>query len=853
MKKVKIFLASSIEDLREDRLQVGDFFRQLNEIYLDSGVHFSLVKCEDYDNSIASGGKQQQYDREIRESELVFFLFFRKVGDYTKHEFEVAMEAFKDMKKPRIVTYFRYITSVDEAVQEVQDFMQLLDREFGHYYNTYGHIDTLKLGILMQIKLLQLDDARIELKNGAVCLNGQMVVKAKNVPLLNGNQTLRELTAERKRLREELDRCRRVYLADRTSENKDATYDVSAELNRVSERLDEAEQDAMELLTTVAEMTSDGRVLTHRQKEALKYFNRGDYAAVVDILGKNRKNELQRILQRAEWANRQIQGYVEESLLLIEAIKAQGLTKEWIDEILDIYQETVGLVEKYDLDKTVLYDYAVFLRQQYRYEEAIAIAEKLNWHYANPSIKVPEEEKAFLDGLLGFLYQFTQRYEEAEDAYNKTVKRFACLAERNPEVYESYLAKCCNSRGDLYEKVRRYEEAEKDYGRAVEIFARLVARDPQAYESVFAVTCNILGDLYVRTKHFDAAKKAYSKPVEIFARLAGQDPETYLPNLARHYEDLGDLLAKIQRAENAIDEFDFFGCMEEQKPVFFEPKLNTDLGVSHKATWHCENAEEAYSKAAEIFIRLAGQDPETYLPDLARCYKDLGYFYRANRCYEKAAEAYSKALKIFDGLAEQSSEVYESGLAWCCSDLAALYCEMQCYEKAEEAYCRAAEIYTRLASQNPEKYEAPLAIDYSNLGALYKKVQRFEEAEEAYSKAVEIYIRLTERKPDVFIGDLQLYCRIFDELCRKTHHYEKAEEAYVKTMELFARLAEQDPEEYQTRLADTMWNLFELYEAQKDMQKLRDVCIKAQPLFDKLAKKYPDSYKKESERINEHV
>ena len=54
MKKVKIFLASSIEDLREDRLQVGDFFRQLNEIYLDSGVHFSLIKCEDYDNSLAA-------------------------------------------------------------------------------------------------------------------------------------------------------------------------------------------------------------------------------------------------------------------------------------------------------------------------------------------------------------------------------------------------------------------------------------------------------------------------------------------------------------------------------------------------------------------------------------------------------------------------------------------------------------------------------------------------------------------------------------------------------------------------------------------------------------------------------
>ena len=210
MKVIKIFLASSIEDLALDRLHVGAFFNQLNNIYRKRDIGFELIMCEDYDNSIALGGKQKEYDREIRESELVFFLFFRKVGDYTKHEFEVAMEAFKDRKKPKIITYFKDVTSVDEAAQEVQAFMQLLDREIGHYYNTYGHVDTLKLGILMQIKLLQLDDAKIELKNGEVSLNGQTVVKAENVPLLHGNQTLRELTAERKRLQEELDRCRSV-------------------------------------------------------------------------------------------------------------------------------------------------------------------------------------------------------------------------------------------------------------------------------------------------------------------------------------------------------------------------------------------------------------------------------------------------------------------------------------------------------------------------------------------------------------------------------------------------------------------------------------------------------------------
>ena len=155
MKKVKIFLASSIEDLKDDRLFIGDFFRQLNEIYIDSGLHFSLIKCEDYDNSIATGGKQSQYDNEIRDSELCFFLFYRKAGEYTKHEFEVALEAFENAGKPKIITYLKVVQTENEIYEDVASFMNMLSTELNHYYNKYSHIDTLKLGMLMQIKLMK--------------------------------------------------------------------------------------------------------------------------------------------------------------------------------------------------------------------------------------------------------------------------------------------------------------------------------------------------------------------------------------------------------------------------------------------------------------------------------------------------------------------------------------------------------------------------------------------------------------------------------------------------------------------------------------------------------------------------
>ena len=526
MKRVKIFLASSIEDLREDRLQVGDFFRQLNEIYLDSGIHFSLIKCEDYDNSIAAAGKQSQYDLEIRESELVFFLFFRKVGQYTRHEFEVALEAFRGRGKPRIVTYFKEVARAEDAVAEVQAFMHLLDREIRHYYSTYGHIDTLKLGILMQIKLLKLDSAQIKLEDGQVCLNGHPVAKAENVPLLRGNQSLQELTEKRRQLRVEMSRLRAAFLTDPTPENESAFFDTSAELNRVSKQLTEVERETLALLTTVAEMTSDGRVLTHRQKDALKYFNQGDYGAVCAILkDEERDRELERAKQRAEAAKNEIQGYVEEELLLIKTEMAQGLTAARVRRILDSYRKIMNLVEKHDLDKDALYGYAVFLQDQNHYAEATAVAEKLAWYHSNPAVTVEEEDEADLYNLLGVLYFDTQRHREAEEAHCKALEIYNRLAERNSENNESCFAASYNNLGTLYQATRRYAEAEEVLRKALESYSRLAEQNPNDYQSYLATSYNNLGIVYFETQRYQEAEEAQRKALEIRSRLAAQNPD----------------------------------------------------------------------------------------------------------------------------------------------------------------------------------------------------------------------------------------------------------------------------------------------------------------------------------------
>jgi len=811
MRRVKIFLASSIEDLWEDRLQVGDFFRQLNEIYLDRGIHFSLIKCEDYNNSIAADGKQQEYDAEIRESELVFFLFFRKVGDYTRHEFEVALEAFKNRKKPRIITYFKYISGIEDAVQEVRDFMQLLDREIKHYYNTYGHIDTLKLGILMQIKLLQLDSAQIKLENGEVRLNGQVVVKAENVPLLYGNQSLREQNEKRRQLQAKLDTLRVEFLADPTPEKEAAFFDTSAELNRVSRHLTAVEQETMALLTTVAEMTSDGRVLTHRQKEALKYFNQGDYAVVHAILEDvERENELRRAQSQSEAAKNEIRGYVEEELLLIKTEKAQGLTEARVKRILAGYQKVAELVEKHDLKKTALYDYAVFLEAQNQYAQAIAVAEKLRWHYAEPSSKMEEEDEGLLYNLLGILYQKTRRFAEAEKAYGKALDIYTGLTVCKPEVYEPALAVLCNNLGILYKDTQRYKDAEQAYGKALEILTRLADQNPEAYEPDLSMSYSNMGNLYQNTHRYGAAADAHGKALQIRICLAARNPNAYEPDLAGSYNNLGNL---------------------------------------HRTT-HCyQEAADAYGKALEIRTRMAIRNPEVYEPELAVSYNNLGVLYQETRIYEAAEEFLGEAIKILTRLADRSPEAYEPDLASSLNNMGNLFSDTQRYAEAEEFYCRAAEVYERLAVRSPEVYEPALAMIYNNLGALYGGTQRYKAAEKAFVKVLEIFDRLAVKNPDAYEKNLAESYNNLGILYRRALRYEEAQRACSKALEIGVRLTTRNPDAYGPGLADTLWNMVLLYDAQELEEKLLEVLRAAQPLYEELAIKYPGRYQEKAELI----
>lgn len=708
MKRIVIFLASSIEDLKEDRVLLGDYFQGLSQLYSGSGIEFELVKCEYCDDSLTMIGKQHEYDEKIRESDLCFFLFFRRVGKYTRHEFDVAWESFQARNRPQIVTYFKNLHEGECVEDSVASFISMLQDNLGHYPGRYDHVDTVKLSMLMKINRLTMHSADITIKNGDICFRGEVVAQSKNIPLLHGNTALRELMDEKQTCEREVVTARTTRDNDPSEENDDLLYEARRKLARVSKELTEIEREMLGFASTVEEMTSDGRVLTRRMKEALGFYEAGNYQRAKQYLeSKERENELERACLRITSGRDDVKGYVEEMILWIQAEMAGGITRSGAQKIEDRYDTVVRLIDDYNLSPDPLYDYATFLMKQNHREKAIEMAQKLLWYYSKPGGRVEEARKARLLDLLGTLYHETNRPDEAERMHLEALTIWKGLSARDAQAYEMDLALCYNSIGELYHDLKRYETAETWYCLAQDIWKRLAENATETYLVHLAGNYNNLGLLCMNLSRIDAAEKHFKSAIEIREGLVAVNPDAYEPDLAKVYNNLGLLYAKAKRYDAA---------------------------------------EEMYQTALRIRQRLALKNPDAYQPNVANIYYNLGNLYLNVNSLDEAERMYRSALEIRMRLAGRS-DTYLPELASSYRGLGEVLEQREDYLQAEAAYRTSGEIFDSLAQKNPSSYEPSLASVLYNMGRLYRKQSRNNDAAEVLRRAENLYCRCEERNP----------------------------------------------------------------------------------------------------------
>ena len=92
MKKIKIFLASSIVEFKNIRIMIGDIVRQIQNKVIEDNIRLDLFMCEYEDNSMNKDRMQERYNDKLRESNIFIMLIGKNIGEFTKEEYEVSKE-----------------------------------------------------------------------------------------------------------------------------------------------------------------------------------------------------------------------------------------------------------------------------------------------------------------------------------------------------------------------------------------------------------------------------------------------------------------------------------------------------------------------------------------------------------------------------------------------------------------------------------------------------------------------------------------------------------------------------------------------------------------------------------------
>jgi len=154
MKTIKIFLASSGE-LLEERKEISSFIRQENDRLINDGIYFKLIIWEDLLHSFSGDRVQNYFNEEMLTCDIVIALFYKKVGQFTKEEFDKAHKNLINDKNPRyLFVFFKDvnipISDINEDVMKIVKLKEKIEKA-EQMYDNYNSTQDLILKLKKQL------------------------------------------------------------------------------------------------------------------------------------------------------------------------------------------------------------------------------------------------------------------------------------------------------------------------------------------------------------------------------------------------------------------------------------------------------------------------------------------------------------------------------------------------------------------------------------------------------------------------------------------------------------------------------------------------------------------------------
>ena len=799
-RRIVIALSSSVNEFHRERVELGDFIRHLNQIiYNRRGISLDWRVCEDESRHIRHSIFQDEFDGDIRQSRFLFVLIGKRFGEFTEHEFYLALELFNasgnhpDPERRDIPKIYPFFTDVPEEEREprAREFRRKVETEINGGQLTTPFpvklpntperyaMDTLKLYLLEEFGRDPLLWGNVTVEDGQARMDGQPVMSVENVPMYANHVNLQWLKEKRDGLNQKFAELSVQYHAG----NKDAGVKrilVDRERSELTEEIRKIEKETFKMFRLLEEMSKERQ--TERAEKAARLLSNGEYEQARAVLQSIDSPEV-----RADWkcgaqmtdlSLDYFHRLIQENRLRIWAMRADGITRENLPELTECYKIGSDAAQQYHIEPEAVYDYADFLREFRRdYSRAIKLCEWLEEEYhqeeRRTGIKTPSETRAQLYNLLGVCHMQNGNFREGETYYRDALKRFRALAETNPETHIPNVAMTCNNLAVFLNETGRHAEAEPLCREALERYRKLAEACPDAFNQYVAKACNNLAELLRVTGRHAEAETLCREALKRYRKLADAYPDEFKQDVATSCNNLANLL---------------------------------------KDTGRYAEAEPLYCEALERYRKLADAYPDAFNKDVADVCNNLATLYLQTYRDAEAEPLFWEALELYCALADAYPGAFNKDVAMTCNNLANLYYQTGRYGGAEPLYCEALERYRELADAYPDAFNKDVAMTCNNLATLYFQTYRDAEAEPLYREALDIRRKLAETCPDAFNQYVATTCNNLALLLSYTGRHMEAEPLYREALKLYRKLAEAYPDAFNQDVAETCFNIgsFEL-------------------------------------------
>jgi len=672
VKTIEFFLASS-DELVDDRIAIGDFFGTLNDInnQQETGLYFHLQKWERGSGAITQAPKQDEYNDMIRKSQLCFFLFATKYGPWTAQEFDVALEQFKSTNTPEIIVWFKELDDNETMSDGLVAFQHRLDKDLKHFWDAYRTIDSVKLGILVEIKRRGIDIG-LGVKEENVTVFDQPIIDLTKVPSYQGSEKIQVLKDRLDYLGKEQELLHSRIQADPDDSNLLAAYQELSK--RLQDLQNDFAQEQARFITTIFEnslRTASGELVSPRQKLAYRLYDLGKIAQVRQVLSleelakdteqRQRQSHLvHQVLQEAVRATMQVS--------INEYIQFADLAAALPREEEDALNAAAAIEKEHDLGDYAQMRLAGFYVDHGQYADALRI---LNVIFGGEQSQSDNDAEA----VAYLLLLFARAYDEGHDLYSskdplglslviRCLKSAISLIPHNPPGpnLRSALISLTSAlwaSGQEHEGKAVFEEA-------LQAISRLT--DPEELAFSMSVALNMAGGHYCDTEQLpnavecltDALSQLDNYNDEKSSALKGQIwrnlGNTY-NSIAIDYQDSG-WFANAEDAE--WNSYDLLSNLYSVNPVeygFAFARTLVSLGRVHANRLVLDFAEEELTQAVDILRDLFQQEPLAYRFHLSRALYLLAYVAQSRSCTPDHLVALLSEAKTVDSWSDDNISI----------------------------------------------------------------------------------------------------------------------------------------------------------------------------------------------------